>query len=140
MKRFGTGLVAGCWDCFHAGHRWFLDQAAKHCSRLIVLVATDESVRRLKHREPADGFSIRAANVERYASGVWPIEDHAMTTLDYWTQSLRPDVLIVGADQLHIPDKLRVACQRAVPLLILPRGGPPISTTQILEKRYAPSR
>ena len=142
--RFQLGMLAGCWDLFHSGHRWMLDEAAKHCRKLSVLVASDEWLRRLKGREPEDSFTVRTANLllHRVVNCVHPIEDDRERTLEYWARKEhgrlgRPDVLILSEDQLHIPDKFTTACRLCIPVLILPRGGPDVSTTKLLEQRAA---
>jgi FAD synthetase len=41
-------LVGGCFDLIHYGHIFFLTEAAKLGDRLVVLLESDETVRRLK--------------------------------------------------------------------------------------------
>ena len=43
-----VGFTNGCFDCLHLGHLSSLRQAREHCSKLVVAVNTDRSVRRLK--------------------------------------------------------------------------------------------
>lgn len=41
-------LVGGCFDLFHYGHISFLKQAKTHGTHLVVLLESDEKVRKLK--------------------------------------------------------------------------------------------
>ena len=47
-----TGYVPGGFDMLHIGHLNILTSAAARCDRLIVGVATDESLERMKGRPP----------------------------------------------------------------------------------------
>lgn len=47
-----TGYLPGGFDMLHIGHLNILTQAARRCDRLIVGVATDESLRRMKGKDP----------------------------------------------------------------------------------------
>ena len=47
-----TGYAPGAWDLFHIGHLSLLTRARQHCDRLVVGVATDELVERVKGRSP----------------------------------------------------------------------------------------
>lgn len=43
-----TVLVGGCFDVIHFGHVSFLEQAKKHGDKLIVMLESDETIKRLK--------------------------------------------------------------------------------------------
>ena len=43
-----TVLVGGCFDLIHIGHIYFLEEAKKLGDKLIVLLESDETIRRLK--------------------------------------------------------------------------------------------
>ena len=47
-----TGYVPGGFDMLHIGHLNILNSAAARCDRLIVGVATDDSLERMKGRPP----------------------------------------------------------------------------------------
>jgi len=48
MSLSRIGLINGCFDGIHVGHINFIRQARSLCDRLIVLINSDRSVRRLK--------------------------------------------------------------------------------------------
>jgi FAD synthetase len=94
-----TVIAFGTFDLFHKGHESFLRQAKEHGERLVVVVATDRNVLRIKGRRPAQGEERRLARIS------WlPFVD--LTVLgredfDY-TKTLiehRPDVICLGYDQ-----------------------------------------
>lgn len=99
-KRRGltVGFTNGCFDILHAGHVSLLAQARAQCSRLIVGLNTDDSVRRLKGADrPLNALSDRAAVLTgmRYVDGVVAFREETPSAL---VELLRPDVLIKGAD------------------------------------------
>ena len=57
-----TGYVPGGFDMLHIGHLNILTAAAARCERLVVSVATDESLEQMKGRQPivphAERFSV----------------------------------------------------------------------------------
>lgn len=58
-----TGYVPGGFDMLHIGHLNILSSAAAHCDRLVVGVATDESLERMKGRRPIVPHAERMALV-----------------------------------------------------------------------------
>lgn len=99
-KRRGHRVVFtnGCFDLLHPGHVSLLNQARKTGNRLIVGLNTDASVQRLKGpTRPIQQESARAfilSSLECVDMVVLFEED---TPLDL-IQTLKPDVLIKGAD------------------------------------------
>lgn len=93
-----VAFTNGCFDLVHPGHVSLLRQARAAADRLIVGLNTDASVRRLKGKDrPVQGESARAAVVASLADVdlVVPFgEDTPMRLIE----SLRPDVLVKGAD------------------------------------------
>jgi len=57
-------LCCGTFDYLHPGHESFLKQAAKLADELVVVVARDENVKRLKGRSPDHKEEVRRARVE----------------------------------------------------------------------------
>jgi len=93
-----VGFTNGCFDLLHPGHIKVLQEAAKHCDRLIVGLNSDSSVRRLKGiSRPVQGEADRAAvlgALEAVSLVVIFSEDTPRELID----ELRPDVLVKGAD------------------------------------------
>ena len=94
-----TVVVAnGCFDCLHAGHIALLEFAREQGDRLIVLVNSDESVRRLKGPgRPIWPFDQRMAVLQacRYVDEVIRFDED---TPEEMLRILKPDVLVKGGD------------------------------------------
>ncbi|MEU1402299.1 adenylyltransferase/cytidyltransferase family protein [Streptomyces sp. NPDC005728] len=52
MEPTRIGYAPGVWDLFHIGHLSILNEARRHCDRLVAGVASDELTSRLKGRTP----------------------------------------------------------------------------------------
>ena len=52
MKKFNKVFVAGTWDFLHIGHQYLLWTAANSAKSLVVIVARDENVLRIKGKRP----------------------------------------------------------------------------------------
>lgn len=93
-----VGFTNGCFDLVHPGHISLIRQARAECDRLIVGLNTDDSIRRLKGPDrPATNETSRAivlASLEDVALVVPFAEDTPINLID----TLKPDVLVKGAD------------------------------------------
>jgi D-beta-D-heptose 7-phosphate kinase/D-beta-D-heptose 1-phosphate adenosyltransferase len=91
------GFCNGCFDVFHAGHRYFLEKAREHCDYLIVAINSDESVTRLKgDGRPKWVWERRSDEVMEtgLVDAVIPFEG-----LEHWLiGQINPDVVIRGAE------------------------------------------
>jgi D-beta-D-heptose 7-phosphate kinase/D-beta-D-heptose 1-phosphate adenosyltransferase len=93
-----VGFTNGCFDLVHPGHVSLLSQARSQCDRLVVGLNTDRSVRRLKGPSRPINSEVARAVVLAALESV-----DAVTMFDEDTPiglitSLRPDVLVKGAD------------------------------------------
>ena len=48
LARFKIGVTNGCFDILHSGHLHLLGEAKKNCDKLIVLVNSDSSIKKIK--------------------------------------------------------------------------------------------
>lgn len=95
----GRVLACGTFDLFHPGHESFLRQAAALGDELVVVVARDENVLRIKGRAPAQSEqerldAIAALCVVSRAQLGLPGSDFLRVVDD-----LAPDVIALGYDQ-----------------------------------------
>lgn len=93
-----TVAANGCFDCLHAGHVALLRFAKQQGDRLIVLVNSDESVKRLKGpTRPIMPLEHRVALLEacRYVDEIIVFDDD---TPERALEAIRPDVLVKGGD------------------------------------------
>ncbi|SPT53128.1 Glycerol-3-phosphate cytidylyltransferase [Actinomyces bovis] len=92
-----TGYVPGGFDMFHIGHLNILKEAAKRCDRLIVGVATDESLIEMKGRAPMIAFAERRQIVEALGIVDLAVADHSQDKRRAW-QDNHFDILFKGTD------------------------------------------
>lgn len=90
-------LASGTFDHFHPGHEDYLRQAKSLGDEVIVIIARDAIVRRLK------GYSPQPENVRQRAVAACPYVDQAVlgaleNAFDF-VASLRPDIIALGYDQ-----------------------------------------
>ena len=92
-------MATGAFDILHLGHIYFLKEAKKLGDILIVVVATDSTVRKLKH-EPVNPEKIRLDLIKElkivdkaylgYENDIYEI-----------LKEIKPDIITLGYDQLH---------------------------------------
>ncbi len=94
----------GCFDILHPGHIRYLQQARKLGDRLVVLVNSDESVRRLKGSDrPVNNLAHRMEMLAAVACVDWVVafsEDTPQALID----QLLPDILVKGGDYQAITE------------------------------------
>jgi len=94
---FTVALTGGVFDIIHPGHVHTLYEAKKQADVLVVVVATDETVRARKQREPMHVQDERA----EMAGALKPV-DLAIVGMARWQDTLArvsPDVVVFGYDQ-----------------------------------------
>jgi FAD synthetase len=105
-----TVLTSGAFDLLHYGHIRLLEEAKKlggPGSKLVVIIARDETVRRLKGRRPVIPEDQRRAVVEALKmvdEALLGYEDLDMTSV---IEKVKPDIIAVGHDQDDIEEMAR---------------------------------
>lgn len=109
MKRV---LCFGVFDGLHDGHRFFLRQARALGDHLIVAVAQDVIVERLKNKTPHNSLEARmkAIKKERLADEV--VSGDA--TIGDWgvIRAYKPDIIAIGHDQHQLKLELETYIKR----------------------------
>lgn len=98
-------MVFGTFDVFHAGHEAFLRQAKKFGDYLIVVVARDNTVKKVKGNYPKNKEKERLNNVKKCSfvdKAVLGQEDDKYKVI----RKLRPDIIALGYDQFVFTYKL----------------------------------
>jgi glycerol-3-phosphate cytidylyltransferase len=74
-----VGIVASCFDLFHAGHVLMLCEAKKECDRLVVALQSDPTINRPEKNKPVQGLFERFVQVEscKYVDQVIPYDTEA---------------------------------------------------------------
>jgi len=92
-------MATGTFDILHMGHIYFLKEAKKLGDELIVVVACDKTVRRLKH-EPVTSEDMRLNLIKELRvvdDAVVGNEDDMFEVVE----QIKPDVIALGYDQIH---------------------------------------
>ena len=92
-------MATGTFDILHMGHIYFLREAKKLGDELVVVVACDNTVRKLKH-EPVTPEQLRLGIVKELR-----MVDHAVigkeNDMYEIVSELNPDIIALGYDQIH---------------------------------------
>jgi len=108
-------LASGAFELIHPGHIRFLEEAKRlggSGSKLIVVVARDETIRRRKGREPILGEEAR-----RYlVSMLKPVDEAILgsTPLSFEKviEEVKPDIVVFGYDQDDLMREFREFAER----------------------------
>ena len=114
-----TVLVSGTFDKLHPGHIAFFKQALQHGDELIVNVALDETVERVKGRHPAQSLQERKTAIQQFpfvkrvVSG-YPDDPYRII------EEVAPDVICLGYDQkTFTKDLRRTLAQRKIEVKVI---------------------
>ena len=64
MSEERVGIVASCFDLFHAGHVLMLMEARAECDRLVVALQSDPTIDRPEKNKPIQGLYERYVQVD----------------------------------------------------------------------------
>ncbi len=131
-------MVMGTFDLLHKGHESFLRQAKKHGDYLVVLIARDKTVERLKGRKVFTPERTRQKNVMR--TGI-PDKVILGSLGDKYAaiEKEHPDVICLGYDQTFFTDALRTELNNRglnTKLIRLKPFKPKVYKTSLIAKRY----
>jgi FAD synthetase len=98
-------MATGTFDLLHMGHIYYLKEAKKLGDKLVVVVATDATVRKLKH-EPVNPEEIRLNLIKELQI---VDEAHLGQEDDMYAivEEIRPDIIALGYDQIHDEDIIK---------------------------------
>ncbi len=137
-------MATGVFDLLHPGHLYFLAEARKLGDELVVVVARDQTARRLKH-EPYVPEHVRREMVE----ALKPVDRAVLgSTTDIYETVVRerPNVIALGFDQVWNEREIEAECaRRGVPVRVVRIGPLPhneLATRRIVERilERGPSR
>jgi len=126
MKKQRVVLASGVFDLLHLGHVKFLEEAKRaggEDSKLIVVVARDSTVQRMKGVKPIISEENRRALVEALKVVDEAILGFEEMDMGKVLESVKPDVVAVGYDQDGIEAEVkRVIEERALPIEVVKIG------------------
>ena len=92
-------MATGTFDLLHMGHIFYLKEAKKLGDTLSVVVATDSTVRRLKH-EPVNPEDVRLSLIKELRTVDEAVLGHE-DDMYRIVETIQPDVIALGFDQIH---------------------------------------
>lgn len=95
-------MAYGTFDNFHPGHFFYLEKAGNYGDELIVVVARDENVLKIKGHLPQEEENIRRQKVEEAIRDLGFKGKAILGHLkDRWqvVKEYRPDIICLGYDQ-----------------------------------------
>lgn len=99
-------IISGTFDIIHPGHRDFFRQARQYGDKLIVIVARDQNVLKLKGHLPKFKENERVIKLEEE-----PLVDEVLLGRSNDPYDLireeKPDVICLGYDQIYFTEKLQ---------------------------------
>ena len=98
-------MATGTFDLLHLGHIYYLKEAKKLGDKLAVVVATDSTVRRLKH-EPVNPEEIRLNLIKELKIVNEAYLGHEDDMYEI-VEEIKPDIIALGFDQLHDENKIK---------------------------------
>ena len=139
-------FCSGCFDITHAGHVLFFEDCKKYGDILVVMVGSDDIVKRDKdEKRPIINEHLRLKMVDSlkpvdyaFLDYILPNTSHPLYIIDIVLEKLKPHVYVINKDAWDIAYRESFSKKHNVPLIILDRNAPPefekISTTKIIEK------
>lgn len=127
-------IVGGCFDLLHYGHIAFLKKAKEQGDYLIVLLESDEKVKKLK----GDSRPIHDQNKRKEMLSALRFVDEvvtlpAVTTDQFYTNlidQMRPDIIAVTEGDPKLEHKQKQAKEFGAKLVVIPKIHTP-STSQL---------
>ena len=129
-------MATGVFDLLHPGHVYFLEEAKRLGDELVVVVARDQTARRLK-QEPYVPEHIRREMVE----ALKPVDRAILgsaTDIYQTVVDVRPDIIALGYDQRWNEQEVEAECaRRGVPAKVVRLKALPhdeLATRRIVER------
>ena len=100
-----TAMLFGTFDIIHPGHVNLFSQAKKHADELIIVIARDATVKRIKGFSPHFNEIERKRNLEHFDTSL-KVELGDLDDPYAKIKELKPDVICLGYDQAAFVDEL----------------------------------
>jgi FAD synthetase len=103
-------LASGVFDLLHFGHVWFLEEARRaggEDAKLIVIIATDNTVEKSKGRKPIMSEDQRCALVKSLRVVDEAVLGYENMDIDEVIEKIKPDVIALGYDQAEMENEVK---------------------------------
>lgn len=103
-------MATGTFDLLHMGHIYYLKEAKKLGDVLVVVVATDATVRKLKH-DPITPQEIRVSLIRelKIVDEAYLGHEKDMYAI---VEEIKPDIIALGFDQVHNADAIKAELKK----------------------------
>lgn len=103
-------MVFGVFDKLHDGHHYLLSEAGEHGDDLVVVVAPDSSVEKLKAKIPDTSLSERIATIKKTNKAHLVVPGDI--ELGDWSVVIthKPSIIVFGHDQFELREVLEEYC------------------------------
>lgn len=98
-------VATGTFDLLHMGHIYYLREAKKLGDELVVIVACDSTVRKLKH-EPVTPEKMRLEIIKELKMVDEAVLGHKDDMYKV-VKDIEPDIIALGYDQIHNAEKIK---------------------------------
>jgi FAD synthetase len=98
-------MATGTFDLLHMGHIYYLKEAKKLGNELIVIVACDSTVRKMKH-EPITPEKMRQKIIGELRIVNKSILGHENDIYEV-VKDIKPDIIALGYDQIHNEEEVK---------------------------------
>ena len=98
LVKLKIGVTNGCFDVLHSGHLQLLNEAKKNCDKLIVLLNSDSSIRKIKGKNRPIIKLDKRINLLKMIKGVDGVEVFEEKTPEKIIAKILPDILFKGSD------------------------------------------
>ncbi len=98
-------MTFGTFDHFHPGHAFYLQEALKHGNELVVVIARDENVKKIKGFYPDQNEQMRLTEVQKQKFVNSVILGDLSSPYNV-IQKIKPDVICLGYDQKGYSEQL----------------------------------
>ena len=135
-KRIKSVMIGGAFEIIHPGHLHTIREAKRLGDALVVVVATNEAVRRNKGREPVTDEDARVELVSSLKEVDLAILGGHGSIYES-LERVRPDIVAIGYDQKHDAEEInREGRRRGLNVRVVRLGTPipEIKTTKIVNE------
>lgn len=91
-------IAFGSFDILHVGHKHYLKEAKSYADYLIVVVARDENIVRIKHNKPKNNENQRLKNIKELEFVDEAVLGHENDIFKVLEEH-KPDIICLGYDQ-----------------------------------------
>lgn len=130
-------MCFGTFDILHKGHEFFLNEAKKLGDFLVVVVARDETVRKVKKQQPLNEEKLRLSNLQKLGMADKVMVGYSGDKLRI-IEDEKPEIICLGYDQKFFTRKLKEKLQQRglnVEVVRLPAYKPEMYKSSLIRKK-----